>query len=196
MVLIFSKKKTAIFYYSEYYSYSIFAINFFDSSTSKLANFIITNLWQVIHLNLIVMNRFSILYLLKGQYQHISYPTRTEAYTALEGFSGTYKGIPIGVYDAKTELFYWDVPRFEYNRMSIEEQGKRGEEVINVIQNLRNQEEWMQKEELKEGDILMRPLPLSFSSAVTVPSIEIQTAVESPKKEKRRVRTRRQKSVA
>jgi hypothetical protein len=34
--------------------------------------------------------------------------------------------------------------------MSIEEQGKRGEEVINVIQNLRNQEEWMQKEELKE----------------------------------------------
>lgn len=141
------------------------------------------------------MNRFSILYLLKGQYQHISYPTRTEAYTALVGFSDTYQGIPIGVYDAKTELFYWEVPRFEYNKMSIEEQGRRGEEVINVIQNLRNQEEWMQKEDLKEGDILMRPLPLSYS-AVAIPSIEIQTAVEPPKKDKRRVRTRRQKSVA
>ena len=51
------------------------------------------------------------------------------------------------------------------------------------------------KEELKEGDILMRPLPLSYSTA-TIPSIEIQTAVEPPKKDKRRVRPRRQKSIA
>ncbi len=142
------------------------------------------------------MNRFSILYLLKGQYQHISYPTRTEAYTALAGFSGIHKGIPIGVYDAKTELFYWEVPRFEYNKMSIEEQGKRGEEVINVIQNLRNQEEWMQKEELKEGDILMRPLPLAPSLTITVPSIEIQTAVDPPRKDKRRIRTRRKSQLS
>lgn len=141
------------------------------------------------------MNRFSILYLLKGQYQHISYPTRTEAYTVLESFAMNHKGIPLGVYDAKTELFYWVLPQFEYNQMSIEEQGKRGEEVINVIQSLRSQEE-DQNEELKEGDVLMRPLPLAPSLTITVPSIEIQTAVDPPRKDKRRIRTRRKSQLS
>ncbi len=142
------------------------------------------------------MNRFSILYLFKGQYQHISYPTRAEAYSALEVFFVNKKEIPIGVYDAKTELFFWELPRFEYNQMSIEEQGRRGEEVINVIQNLRSQEEeWLQNAEQREGDVLMRPLPLS-SPAMVTPNLEIQVAIEPFKKEKRQVRTRRPKSVA
>ena len=141
------------------------------------------------------MNRFSILYLHKKQYKHISYPTRVEANNALESFS-THQGTPIGVYDAKTELFYWEVARFD-NKMSIEEQGRRGNEVINIIQALRIQEEAKLKdEELKEGDVLMRPLPLSIPKAVT-PIFEVRKGkiVKSPQKEKRQASARRQKFV-
>lgn len=142
------------------------------------------------------MNRFSILYLLKRQYKHISYPTRAEANTALENFSTHHQGTPIGVYDAKTELFYWEVSRFD-NKMSIEEQGKRGNEVITIIQTLRSQEEAKLKdEELKEGDVLMRPLPL-FIPKIAAPIFEApKRKSEKPsKKEKRQARARRQEIV-
>jgi hypothetical protein len=142
------------------------------------------------------MDRFSILYLHKRQYKHISYPTRAEANTALESFSIHYEGTPIGVYDAKTELFYWEITRFD-NKMSIEEQGRRGNEVITIIQTLRSQEESKLKdEELKEGDVLMRPLPL-FIPKIAAPIFETKKGkiVKSPEKEKRQASARRQKFV-
>jgi hypothetical protein len=142
------------------------------------------------------MNRFSILYLHKRQYKHISYPTRAEANNALENFSTHHQGTPIGVYDAKTELFYWEVSRFD-NQMSIEEQGRRGNEVINITQTLRSQEEAKLKdEELKEGDVLMRPLPLAIPKLGT-PIFEVKKGkiVKIPKKQKRQAGARRQKFV-
>ncbi|MFN8347543.1 MAG: hypothetical protein U0X91_21245 [Spirosomataceae bacterium] len=140
------------------------------------------------------MNRFSILYLLQEKYRHITYPTRSEAYAALENFSAHHSGNPIGVYDAKTELFYWEIPQFEYNKMSIAEQGKRGNEVINIIQELRSREEAEGKDEtLREGDVMMRPLPLSIPK-LTLPFYHVKLA-EVPKKQKRRAKARRQKSL-
>lgn len=135
------------------------------------------------------MHRFSILYFADGQYQHLTYPTRVEAETTLDHFLATHKGVPIGIYDAKTELFYWDSKQQnEYSRMSIEEQGKLGNEAVYIIQTLRGEEE-EQSEELREGDVLMRPLPLTIPK-VTLPLIVSQLATLHIKKRKRRVLTR------
>ena len=115
---------------------------------------------------------------------------------ALESFSTHHQGTPIGVYDAKTELFYWEVSRFD-TKMSIEEQGRRGNEVITIIQTLRSQEETKLKdEELKEGDVLMRPLPL-FNPKIAAPIFEAPKgkATKPSKKEKRQANARRQEIV-
>ncbi|GAB3018493.1 hypothetical protein GCM10027185_14140 [Spirosoma pulveris] len=45
---------------------------------------------------------------------------------------------PIGIYDAKTELFYWEPQRQQdYNRAQIEEQGKLADQIIQIAQALR-----------------------------------------------------------
>jgi hypothetical protein len=141
------------------------------------------------------MDRFSILYILQGNYRHINYPTRSEAYAALENFSAQHQGgNPLGIYDAKTELFYWEITQFEYNKMSIAEQGKRGNEVINIIQDLRSREAVERNDETsREGDVLMRPLPLS-TPKLTTPFYHVKS-LELPQKQKRRAKARRQKSV-
>lgn len=44
----------------------------------------------------------------------------------------------MGIYDAKTELFIWETAREkEYNQLAIEEQGRRGNEIISIIEKLR-----------------------------------------------------------
>lgn len=84
------------------------------------------------------MNRFSILYLFKGSFYHLTYATRSEAEDAIKNFSQISKGLPLGIYDAKTELFIWETAREkEYNQLAIEEQGRRGNEIISIIEKLR-----------------------------------------------------------
>lgn len=101
------------------------------------------------------MNRFSILYLLKGQYYHITYPTRLEAENALNHYPPTQKGMPLGMYDAKTELFSWGASRqTEYNHLSIEEQGRRGNEIIKIVESLRSREEEGIPDEIQEENVL------------------------------------------
>jgi hypothetical protein len=101
------------------------------------------------------MHRFSILYLLKGQYYHITYPTRLEAEDALSDYSPAQKGVSLGVYDAKTELFSWVSPRqTEYNHLSIEEQGRRGNEIIKIVEHLRSRDEEGIPSEIQEENVL------------------------------------------
>ena len=84
------------------------------------------------------MNRFSILYLFKGSFYHLTYTTRPEAEAAIKNFPQISKGLPLGIYDAKTELFIWETAREkEYNQLAIEEQGRRGNEIISIIEKLR-----------------------------------------------------------
>ncbi|QHV94950.1 hypothetical protein [Spirosoma endbachense] len=90
------------------------------------------------------MNRFSVIYLLRKQYHHIYSATYTEAEAVLRQLS-TQKGrTPIGIYDAKTELFYWEPTRqSRYNEAGIEEQGKLGDQIIGIAQRLRQRgDEW------------------------------------------------------
>ena len=67
-----------------------------------------------------------------------TYTTRPEAEAAIKNFPQISKGLPLGIYDAKTELFIWETAREkEYNQLAIEEQGRRGNEIISIIEKLR-----------------------------------------------------------
>ncbi|MEZ4901094.1 MAG: hypothetical protein R2822_04715 [Spirosomataceae bacterium] len=142
------------------------------------------------------MNRFSILYLLQGQYQHTSYPTRAEAEDSLTHFLSNQDGVPLGIYDAKTELFYWDLAQKDkFISMGVEEEDRHSNNLINVIQMLRSQEEGPQDDEYRDGDVLMRPLPLSLPKVLPVIK-EIELISDNSKKRKRRPRVGRLKAYS
>ena len=84
------------------------------------------------------IKRYSVLYLRHEQYHHIDCITYLQAQTLLEGMSSDADQVPIGIYDAKTELFEWEPDRRHlYSQASIGEQGKRAEEMIRIVQELR-----------------------------------------------------------
>lgn len=87
------------------------------------------------------MNRYSVLYLLREQYYHIGCATQEEAKALLQHLSASTKRTSIGIYDAKSELFEWETAlQQSYNQADIEEQGKRGEQIITIAQSLRRRD--------------------------------------------------------
>lgn len=105
------------------------------------------------------MNRFSVIYLLSEQYRHIHCKTHPEADSVLEHLFTLEEHTPIGIYDAKTELFYWEsVRQNTYNRSSIEDQGKLGNQITKIAQDLRQQKELEQV----EADIAPQPVYVSI----------------------------------
>ncbi|GAB4018056.1 hypothetical protein [Spirosoma koreense] len=90
------------------------------------------------------MKRFSVIYTLKGQYHQIYSATQAEAKAILQQLSGKNGRTGIGIYDAKTELFLWEPGRQDnYDHADIEEQGKLGNQIINIAQALRYRDlEW------------------------------------------------------
>lgn len=88
------------------------------------------------------MNRYSVIYLLNKKYEHIPCPTHDEANAVLQQMLIQKEGKPVGIYDDKTELFYWEpIQQRKYNRADIEHQGKLGEQIITIAQNLRHRDE-------------------------------------------------------
>jgi hypothetical protein len=88
------------------------------------------------------MNRFSVIYLLKRQYHHIYCSTHQEAEAVLATLLIQEGHKPIGIYDAKTELFVWEPTRQrQYDKASIEKQGKLGEQINRIAQALRYHDE-------------------------------------------------------
>jgi hypothetical protein len=87
------------------------------------------------------MKRFSLIYLLKEQYQHVGFATREEAESVLQQLLTNSKRIPVGVYDAKTELFDW-APSYQpnLNQASIEEQAHQANSIIAIAQALRRRD--------------------------------------------------------
>lgn len=101
------------------------------------------------------MNRFSIIYLLGQQYHHIERDTYAEAETVLRQLSTKKGRTPIGIYDAKTELFYWEPGRqSQYNQAGIEEQGKWGDQIIQIAQQLRQKGEERQLQDNSISQLL------------------------------------------
>ncbi|MBD2705220.1 hypothetical protein IC229_31655 [Spirosoma sp. BT702] len=88
------------------------------------------------------MHRFSVIYLLRKQYHHIDCETHSEADIILEQLSAQEEHKPIGIYDAKTELFYWEpVRQHQYDKATIERQGKIATHIIQIAQSLRSRDE-------------------------------------------------------
>jgi len=59
----------------------------------------------------------------------------------LEQLSTINQSTPIGIYDAKTELFHWEpVQQQFYNQSSISEQARLASQVIGIAQSLSTQE--------------------------------------------------------
>lgn len=87
------------------------------------------------------MNRFSVLYMLNGQYHHIGCATHPEASSVLQKLVANPRRTAVGIYDAKTELFEWEPSRqHNYNQADIEEQGQLATQIITVAQALRRRD--------------------------------------------------------
>lgn len=87
------------------------------------------------------MKRFSVLYLLREQYQHIDCDTHSEAKSVLQKLGPDTKRTPVGIYDAKTELFEWEPTRqHTYNGADFQEQGKLADQIITIAQALRRRD--------------------------------------------------------
>ena len=91
------------------------------------------------------MNRFSVIYMLRKQYFNIDCATHSEADSILQQLSATKGCQPIGIYDDKTELFYWEPTRQnQYDKAGIEVQGKLGDQIIAIAQSLRHRDDkWL-----------------------------------------------------
>ncbi|GHB57522.1 hypothetical protein [Persicitalea jodogahamensis] len=86
-------------------------------------------------------NRYSVLYLLKDQYQHIGCSTREEAQATIKTLFNDQDRFVVGVYDDRTELFEWDAAlRDEYEKASMKDQGRSGEQIIRIAQALRRRD--------------------------------------------------------
>ncbi|MEZ0485251.1 hypothetical protein [Fibrella aquatica] len=87
------------------------------------------------------MKRYSVVYLLKDQYQHIGFANHADAELLLKQLVTDNRRTPVGIYDAKTELFNWAPShQAQYNSASTEEQARRGNDIIAITQALRRRD--------------------------------------------------------
>lgn len=83
------------------------------------------------------MNRFIVVYVLQEAYRHIPCQSQGEAQDCLAHVFVREGGIPMGIYDAKTELFHWEATRqHHYDQLCLEEQGRLGHHMIAIAQSL------------------------------------------------------------
>lgn len=101
------------------------------------------------------MNRFSVIFLFRKQFHHIYSTTLAEAETALQHLLTQKDKEPIGIYDAKTELFYWEPKRqIKYDQAPIEEQGPLGDQITAIAKKLRQQKDARQQEETTVSEVV------------------------------------------
>ncbi len=86
-------------------------------------------------------NRYSVVYHFKEQYKHLGYPTYAQAQAAVKVLLDDKDRTPVGIYDDRTELFEWDAAlRDEYEKASMKDQGRKGEEIIGLVQAMRRRD--------------------------------------------------------
>ena len=99
-------------------------------------------------------NRYSVLYLLKDHYQHLGCSTLEQAQTALKALLDDKDRTAIGIYDDRTELFEWDAAlRDEYEKASVGNQGRSGEQVIEIARALRRRDSSWDSDEFKRPSL-------------------------------------------
>lgn len=101
------------------------------------------------------MNRFSVIYFFQKEFHHITCSTLAEADDLLKHLFTQEEYKPIGIYDAKTELFVWEPARQElYNQATIERQGKLDDQIFQIAQTLRQQDNKNQKQAISIAQLL------------------------------------------
>ncbi|WP_353720728.1 hypothetical protein [Dyadobacter sp. 676] len=86
-------------------------------------------------------NRYSVLYTLNGQYQHIGCPTQEEAQLIQSLMLTDGSRVPVGIYDSKTDSFEWEiVGEYLAAKGSEESQQKHKERILNIARALRRRD--------------------------------------------------------
>lgn len=90
-------------------------------------------------------NRYSVLYTLKGQHQHVPCSSEEEAQHVLGLLITDGNRNPIGIYDSKADVFDWEiVGAYFHSQCDAEEQQLRENEVLNITRALRRRDaSWM-----------------------------------------------------
>ncbi|GGM86552.1 hypothetical protein GCM10010967_18580 [Dyadobacter beijingensis] len=86
-------------------------------------------------------NRYSVLYTLNDQYQHIGCPTQEEA-QLIQGLMLTDENrVPVGIYDSRTDSFEWEiVGEYLTARGQEEHQRNRQEAIVTIARALRRRD--------------------------------------------------------
>jgi hypothetical protein len=86
-------------------------------------------------------NRYSVLYTLKGQYQHVGCSSEEEAQYVLGTLMTDGNRIPIGIYDSKTDIFEWEIiGQYFHAQDPITDQQERLHEILTVSKVLRRRD--------------------------------------------------------
>jgi hypothetical protein len=86
-------------------------------------------------------NRYSVLYTLNGQYHHKGYTSETDAQAALSMLMTDGNRIPVGIYDAKTDSFEWEIiGQYLHSKDPVSEQHSRINEVLTIARALRRRD--------------------------------------------------------
>lgn len=86
-------------------------------------------------------NRYSVLYTINGQYHHVGCSSQAEAQSALGILMTDGNRIPVGIYDAKTDLFEWEIiGQYFHSQDPISDQRSRLNEVLTISRALRRRD--------------------------------------------------------
>ncbi|MEO6286757.1 MAG: hypothetical protein ABIN80_25440 [Dyadobacter sp.] len=86
-------------------------------------------------------NRYSVLYTLKGQYQHVGCSSEEEAQYVLGTLMTDGNRIPTGIYDSKTDSFEFEIiGQYFHAQDPIADQQERLHEILTVSKVLRRRD--------------------------------------------------------
>jgi hypothetical protein len=86
-------------------------------------------------------NRYSVLYTINGQYHHLGCSSQSEAQSSLGILMTDGNRIPVGIYDAKTDLFEWEIiGQYFHSQDPISDQRHRLNEVLTISRALRRRD--------------------------------------------------------
>ncbi|WP_090146877.1 hypothetical protein [Dyadobacter soli] len=86
-------------------------------------------------------NRYSVLYTLNDQYQHVGCPTQEEAQLVQSLMLTDGNRVPVGIYDSRTDSFEWEiVGEYLAAQGSDEHQRNREETILTVARALRRRD--------------------------------------------------------
>lgn len=99
-------------------------------------------------------NRYSVLYTLNAQYQHVGCSTQDEAQSVLASLMTDGNRIPVGIYDEMQDTFEWEIiGQYFHSQDPADIREARNQEVLNVAKVLRRRDSSWQPGHLQRPGI-------------------------------------------